>query len=117
MRYVKNIPKLLSPAGDKRALQAAIAAGADAVYFGGSCFNARMFAENFSQKDIKDAVNFCHYHGAEAHITLNTQLYTKEIVDALNYVEFLYETGVDMLIVADLGLVELIHKHFPDFPL
>lgn len=67
-----HLPEILAPAGSAESLLAAIRAGADAVYFGASGFNARRNAENFSDDDFMNAVALCHLHGVKAYITLNT---------------------------------------------
>ncbi len=110
-------PELLAPAGSMACLEAAIAAGADAVYLGGSLFNARMYAKNFDADGLQKAVRLCHQNGVSLYVTVNTQLYDRELADALSYLHFLYEIGVDALIVADLGLARLVREAFPDFPL
>lgn len=110
-------PELLAPAGTFEALRAAVAAGADAVYLGVGSYNARMNAKNFDGDELRSALSLCHAHGVKAHVTLNTQLYDRELEDALRVAESLYTAGVDALIVADLGLSSLIHKYFPDFEL
>lgn len=112
-----TIPELLAPAGTPEALSAAIAAGADAVYFGARAYNARMGAGNFEPEEVRAAVSLCHAHGVRAHVTLNTQLYDRELDDALRCAERLYSDGVDALIVADLGAARLIHEHFPEMEL
>lgn len=117
MRSNKALPELLAPAGHIDSLTAAVSAGADAVYFGVGAYNARMNAKNFDSEDLKSALSLCHAHGVKAHVTLNTQLYDREVGNALRTVEELYDAGVDALIVADLGMAELIHKYFPDFEL
>lgn len=109
--------ELLAPAGSYEALVAAVENGADAVYFGASLFNARMMAKNFSREDIIKAVNYCHENGVLCHVTMNTAITDRQMKDALNQVQFLYEAGVDALIVADLGLATEIHKSLPDFEL
>ncbi|MBQ0101781.1 MAG: U32 family peptidase, partial [Firmicutes bacterium] len=116
MIYTK-LPELLAPAGTREALDAAVSAGADAVYFGGTMFNARMNAENFGRESIKEAVDFCHSKGVRAYVTLNTQIYDKELKSALEYAGYLYSCGVDALIIADVGLSMLIRQSYPDFPL
>ncbi len=113
----RKLPELLAPAGHYDALSAAVAAGADAVYFGVGAYNARMNAKNFDGDDLLSALSLCHAHGVKAHITLNTQLYDRELDDALRTVERLYGAGVDALIVADIGLASLIHKYFPELEL
>lgn len=117
MQNKLTTPELLAPAGTPEALSAAVAAGADAVYFGVGSYNARMNARNFNGDELHSALSLCHAHGVKAHVTLNTQLYDRELSDAMGIVETLYAAGVDALIVADLGLATLIHKYFPDFEL
>lgn len=112
-----SLPELLAPAGTPEALSAAIAAGADAVYFGAASYNARMGAKNFGPEEVRAAVGLCHAHGVRAHVTLNTQLYDRELDDVLRCVETLYTDGVDALIVADLGTARLIHEYFPELEL
>ncbi len=111
------LPELLAPCGSPQALRSAVKAGADAVYFGGSSFNARLNAHNFDEKELRDAVDFCHSRGVKAYVTFNTLVYDRELPDALRYAEQLYLAGVDALILADVGLSRLIHRFFPDFEL
>ncbi len=111
------MPELLSPAGSPEALDAAIAGGADAVYFGGGLFNARMNAKNFTGDTLREAIDKCRLYGVKTNITLNTLIHDREMDDVLRYVEQLYTLGADALIVADLGAAKLIHKYFPDFEL
>lgn len=110
-------PELLAPAGSRAALEAAVDAGADAVYFGGSSFNARAGAQNFSNEEIRDAIAFCRAYGVKAYITLNILFFDRELPQVLSYAEFLYKSGADALITADLGLASLIKKHIPGFQL
>lgn len=107
-------PELLAPAGSPEALDAAIAAGADAVYFGASAFNARMGAQNFDGSALDDAFRKCRAAGVRTNITLNTLVYDREMSDLLRTAERLYRLGADALIVADLGAARLIHRYFPD---
>ncbi len=110
-------PELLAPCGSPEALDAAIEAGADAVYFGGTMFNARMNAKNFSREQIARAVSKCHEHGVKAYVTFNTLIYDREMKTALDYALFLYRCGVDALIVADIGLARQIKKYIPNMEL
>lgn len=110
----KGKPEILSPAGNFEVLKAAVYAGADAVYIGGTQFNARMNAKNFDRQTIKEAVEFCHQRGVKLYVTLNTLIYDRQMKDALEFAGFLYKTGVDALIVADLGLASLIRESYPD---
>lgn len=106
--------ELLSPAGDFECLRAAVCGGADAVYFGASSFNARARAANFSDEDIKRAIDYLHTYGKKAYITLNTALKERELSEALELAAKLYSFGVDALICADIGLISQIRKQIPD---
>ena len=117
MPSVRNLPELLAPAGSPEALAAAIEAGADAVYFGTTLFNARMSAKNFTREATLEALKLCHDSGVKAYVTMNTTIYDKQMKDALLQAEFLYNAGADALITADFGLADLLSKYFPDFPL
>lgn len=112
-----KIPELLAPAGSFEAMQQAVKGGADAVYFGTTLFNARMSAKNFTREETEKAISFCHDRGVACHVTMNTAITDRNMPDALRQVEFLYKTGADALIVADLGLAAEIRRNFPDFPL
>lgn len=112
-----KLPELLAPAGSREALESALRAGADAVYLGGKQFNARMNASNFGDADISRAVERAHKCGAKIYVTLNTLILEREYREALDYVARLWNSGVDALIAADLGLCREISLNFPDFPL
>lgn len=109
--------ELLAPAGSPDALDAAIAAGADAVYFGASKFNARINAANFDRESLERAIAKCRNYGVRSNITFNTLVYGRELADALDEVEFLYKCGADALILADFGLASVIKERFPDIEL
>ena len=104
---------LLSPAGSRESLIAAVQNGADAVYLGGSAFNARRFAGNFSDEELLWAIEYCHARGVSVNVTFNTLLFDKELPAALSYGRFLYEAGADAAIVQDLGLVHLLRENLP----
>ena len=110
----RALPELLAPAGDMSALKSAIASGADAVYFGADLFNARIRSNNFNLDEAREAIRLCHAHGVKAFVTINIEIYDKELPQMLEYVKSLYESGADALIVADLGAMRLIKKYFPD---
>lgn len=112
-----NLPELLSPCGSYESLEAAIKGGADAVYFGGTLLNARMNAKNFSRSEIISAISDCHAEGVKAYVTMNTQVYDREMKNALEYAAFLKSAGADALIVADFGLSQLIKKYIPHMEL
>ena len=113
----KRLPELLAPAGSFESLKAAIAGGADAVYFGGGDFNARINAKNFTNDEIKQAIDILHSCGRKAYITLNTLVHGKELESYLRFAEFVYLAGADALIVADIGGAEAIHRHLPNLEL
>jgi len=107
--------ELLAPAGDFESLKAAILNGADAVYIGGKEFSARQYAGNFDREEIIESVRFCHAYGAKVYVTLNTLLKNHEIERALEYATFLYQNGVDALIIQDIGLLKLLRENIKDF--
>ena len=109
-----KLPELLAPAGTRRALEAAVCAGADAVYFGAKGFNARASAENFTDEQIRDAIKYLKTLGVKSNITMNTQLFEGELYEALKSAETVINAGADAIITADLGLARLIKKYFPE---
>lgn len=110
---MQKIPELLSPAGSRASLEAAVEAGADAVYLGADRYNARMRADNFSGEDMRGALSLCRAYGVKTYVTLNTRLFDDELEDAVRLAAELYEQGVSALIVADMGLARLIKEHIP----
>jgi U32 family peptidase len=109
-----ELPELLAPAGDWDCLRAAIANGADAVYFGLSRFNARLRADNFTEAELPDVVRFCHQRGVKAYVTLNTLVFTGELDGAADYLRLLNRNGVDAVLVQDVGIARLAEKIVPD---
>ncbi|EJX9712850.1 U32 family peptidase, partial [Salmonella enterica] len=106
MRQQPHYLELLSPARDAAIAREAILHGADAVYIGGPGFGARHNASN-SLRDIADLVPFAHRYGARIFVTLNTILHDDELEPAQRLITDLYNTGVDALIVQDMGILEL----------
>src|SRR5215203_1557230 len=107
-------PELLAPAGDWECMRAALANGADAVYFGLPRFNARLRAHNFTEEELPDVVAFCHQFRVKAYVTLNTLVFTSELDDAEAYLRALNRAGVDALIVQDVGIVRLARSIVPE---
>lgn len=113
----KKLPELLSPAGSPEALRAAVAGGADAVYFGAKSFSARSFAENFDEDAIKNAVRYCRALGVKTYMTVNIQLSDRELGEAAETIFRAYRYGVDSFIVADVGLANYVHTVCPEIEL
>ena len=109
--------ELLVPAGNMQALIAAVQNGADAVYFAGKKYGARAYANNFSNEEIIEAINYCHMHSVKVYITMNTVLFPDEIEGAFKYACFLHENNVDALIIQDFGLLEILRKRLPTLEL
>lgn len=108
-----KLPELLCPAGSAEALDAAIEGGADAVYFGGSAFNARMNAKNFGGDALRSAVLRAHTFGVKVYLTLNTLVSDREIPALLDAAGEALRAGADALIVADLGAAMAIKRRYP----
>jgi putative protease len=94
-------------------VRAAVANGADAVFFGLPRFNARMRAENFTETDLPEVVRFLHNHGVKAYVTLNVLIFTDELADAVAQLRLLESAGVDAVIIQDVGLADLARKLTP----
>ena len=106
--------ELLSPAGNMASLKAAIEAGCDAIYLGGTLFSARAFAGNFNDEEIIEAIKYCHLYGVKVYVTCNILVYEHEIEKFLEYIDFLYRNNVDAIIMQDMGMLDLVHQTFPD---
>lgn len=108
------VPEILAPAGSMEALKAALSNGADAVYLGGKLFSARQYANNFDERELEEAVQLVHGFRSKVYVTVNTLLHDHELEKALDYLRFLYNIGVDGVIVQDLGLVYLAKAALPN---
>ncbi len=106
--------EILAPAGSYESFHAAIAAGADAVYAGGTKFGARAFAENFDEEHLLKAIDYAHLHGRRFYLTVNTLLKDSEIAQLPEYLEPLYRGGLDAVIVQDMGVLRVVRQCFPD---
>lgn len=114
---MKNIPELLAPAGSTESLKSAINSGADAVYLSGKNFGARKFADNFSEKEISEAVNYAHLRGVKVYVTVNTLVKDSELSSLAQYLLKLYQIGVDAILVQDLGVINLAQRIVPNLNL
>ena len=111
---MKNI-ELLAPAGDQESLIAAVQNGANAIYLGGTLFNARAFAKNFDHEQMKWAVEYAHLHHVKIYVTVNTLYKDEEFEQLFSYIQDLYDLQVDALIIQDIGLFDIVRQCFPDF--
>lgn len=110
--------EVLAPAGSFQTFKAVIEAGADAVYVGGSSFGARAYADNFTEEELLEAIDYAHLRGKKVYLTVNTLLKNKEINDDLyDYLLPFYLKGLDAVLVQDFGALSYIHKAFPDLPI
>src|SRR5580658_6061927 len=113
----RSTTELLAPAGDWEALRAAVAGGADAVYFGLSNYNARHRATNFTSDELPKVMDFLHGRNVRGYVTCNTLVFTPELEDVAQLVGAINAAGVDAVIVQDLGLARLIARLAPDLPI
>jgi U32 family peptidase len=111
------LPELLAPAGNWECAKAAVANGADAIYFGLEQFNARMRADNFTVADLPELMAWLHQRGVKGYLTLNTLVFTPELATAQKYLKSAITAGVDAAIVQDVGICRLIRHLSPDFPI
>lgn len=109
--------ELLAPAGSLEGIFNGINAGADAVYFGGSKFSARAFATNLEEGQILEGISYAHERGKKLYCTVNTMVLEREKNQVMEFVDFLYQSGIDGLIVADVGLSQWILSKYPDLPI
>lgn len=109
--------ELLAPAGDPECFEAAINAGADAVYAGAEQFSARAYAGNLTSEDFISGIRKAHLHNVSVYLTLNTLINTNEYEEAYAMVRPLYESGLDGIIVQDPGLISMLREAFPDLKL
>ncbi|MBQ7726851.1 MAG: U32 family peptidase, partial [Clostridia bacterium] len=112
-----NKPEVLAPVGNRAMLEAAVRAGADAVYFGAREFSARRNAENFDLPALREAVAYCHIRGVKCYLALNTLIKEAEFPRAVQLANDAFSAGIDGAIIADLGLVAVLHRLLPDLPL
>ena len=106
--------ELLSPVGNKESLYQAIHNGADAVYLGGKSFGARKYADNFTNEELIEVINYAHIYGVKVYITANTIIYNDEVEEFVNYLTFLHKNNVDAVIMQDIGMISLIRKVLPN---
>ena len=109
-----NKNEILAPVGCMDAFYAAIAGGADAVYLAGKMFGARAFSNNFTNEELIEVIKIAHLYGVKVYVTCNILIFEREVDKFLEYVRFLHKNHVDALIMQDLGMIDLVHKKFPN---
>lgn len=108
--------EILAPAGGIESVYPAVRSGADAIYLGASGFSARSSAHNFTDAQLKEAVEYCHLNGTAVHLACNTLVHDDEIDSAMKLIEYACSIGIDALIMQDLGLIRLVRQACPDMP-
>ena len=109
-------PELRAPGGSLEKLKTAIMYGADAVYIGGEAFSLRVAAENFSLDDIKEGIQFAHERGKKVYLTANILPHNKDIDEFRKYIEEIRPLGVDAVLIADLGMFDMMREYAPEIP-
>ena len=108
-------PEILSPAGSIESVRAAVNAGCDAIYIGGSRFGARAYADNPQGDQMAEVIRYCHRYGVKVYMTVNTLLKEHELQqDLYDYIRPYYLEGLDAVIVQDVGVMNYLHRYFPD---
>ncbi|MBP3664819.1 MAG: U32 family peptidase, partial [Tyzzerella sp.] len=115
---MKKKVEILAPAGSYESLKAAIAAGADAVYIGGTRFGARAYADNLDEQRLLEVIDYVHLHERKIYLTINTLLKESELQQELyDYLLPYYKQGLDAVIVQDMGVLCFLKEYFPDLPI
>lgn len=110
--------EILAPAGSYEGMKAAMNAGCDAVYIGGSNFGARAYAKNLDEETMSRAIDETHIRNKRLYLTVNTLIREKELTEQLySFLEGFYLQGLDAVIVQDVGILHFIHQHFPKLPI
>lgn len=115
---MKRVVEILAPGGSVESIKAAVAAGADAIYTGGTMFGARAYANNLTEEQLLEMIDYVHLHGKKLYLTVNTLLKEHELEKKLySYLLPYYKQGLDAVIVQDVGVLRFIKKRFPDLPI
>lgn len=114
---MENKMELLAPAGGIKELKAAVQSGADAVYMGAAAFSARAGADNFTEDQMREAVEYAHAYGIKVHCAINTLIKENELEDAIATAVCANNCGVDAIIIQDIGLAQHLRKLLPDMEL
>ena len=115
--HLQKRPELLAPAGNFEKLKAAVLYGADAVYLAGNAFGMRAAADNFTNEELIEAAKYAHERGVKVYVTVNTMPRTQEYAALEEYLKFLATSGIDAIIVSDLGVLALAKRVAPTLEL
>ena len=108
------MPELLSPAGNMQSATAAINAGADAIYVGGKNFSARNLAQNFTDEELEQLIDYAAIRGIKIYIAVNTLYKNDEIPHVVDFVRSMYAAGAAAFILQDIGLAYILRNYLPD---
>lgn len=108
-----KMPELLAPAGDMLCLKAAVKYGADAVYLAGKMYGMRSAPSNFSNDELKQAVDYCHANGVKVYLTCNILVRNEEAQHLPEFLSYAEQIGIDAFIISDLGVFEAAKKYAP----
>ena len=108
--------EILAPAGAAEQLKAAVICGANAVYLGAGNFNARRNADNFTDENLKEAVDYCHLRKVKVYVTLNTLIFDKEFSELYETVKNIAKSGADAVIVQDFAVLRAVKEICPELP-
>ena len=109
--------ELLAPAGSMDKMKMAFLYGADAVYLGGKSFGLRAFSDNFSNEELKEAVDYAHARGKHIHVTVNIFPHNDDLKALPDYLVYLRDIGVDAILIADPGIFAMARQLVPDLPI
>ena len=109
-----NKPELLAPAGNLEKLKTAINFGADAVYLGGNKLNLRAFADNFTDEELKEGIEFAHSRGKKVYVTVNILPRNEDLAELKDYLIYLRDIGADAILAADPGIIATAKEVVPD---
>ena len=109
--------ELLAPAGSYSKLETALHFGADAVYIGGKAFSLRTFADNFTEKELRSAVDSAHRYGKKIYVAANVFARNEDFDNLKDYFRFLKDIGTDAAIVSDPGVIYVAKESAPELPL
>lgn len=109
--------EILSPCGNRECFDAAVNAGADAVFLAGNSFGARAYAGNFTDEELLEIIPRAHRYGVKVYLTVNILLKDAEFEPLYRFLKPLVQAGLDAVLVQDFGVAAMIRHCFPDLPL